>query len=64
MSRKSTVRKSSSRRVRIMQWSRPSTCFRLVVAQPVTSRATVASETFKTRKAAAAFARKQRLVVA
>lgn len=64
MSRKSTVRKSSSRRVRIMQWSRPTACFRLVVAQPIKSRATVAPDQFKTRKAAAAFAKKQRLVVA
>jgi hypothetical protein len=63
MSKSTAARKSSSRRVRIMSWSRPSACFRIVVAQPTTSRATVVPETFKTRKAAAAFAKKQRLVV-
>jgi len=62
MSRKSTSRKSS-RKVRIMQWSRPSTCLRLVVAEPTTSRATVSPERFKTRKAAEAFAKKSRLIV-
>lgn len=65
MSRKSTVRKSAaSRRVRIMQWSRPTTCFRIVVALPVSSRAVASPERFKTRKAAVAFAKKQRLVLA
>ena len=67
MSRKSNVKKSarsSSRKVRIMKWSRPTACFRIVVAMPRTSRATVAPDRFKTAKAAEAFVKKQRLVLA